>query len=576
MARITFGKGSEAYHIYQRLRAAGVPDSTLDTGVVDIDYTRPGPNETVRGAGDGVLEEREVIGYALDHFERFPEIAGEITGRPIPWSLDDHDPTTTFDAEIRAKTQAAITTLDRLLRTQGVAPGTLLYRERLAVGLFYFAVFPDTTATIAADRPGLLQRTAELQSLGLTAFQDALFRQGGLGTLLTYADAAEEATALETLRTKRGFCTERSKVVFAVFRMAGLDPQFASLRWQDLQSTRDAKPFSRDGHMVVALRLGHRYRLFEPSLTNVSSDARYPNFYPKRLIHYLADDIGNRHRQPLRGDNASDAALEVVRRQLHRAIRFDPGSLLPRLNLILLLARMQQFEPPTSLPAALLPHDRWLEAAVIGRETARLYPNDGVVRADWGYTLIHHEELAAAVAVFHDAIRLEPRYGFAHIGLGLALASGGAIDDGVRSIRDGIGLEGPQQTWAHMLLARFHLIRGDLLAAEIACQSLSADTTWAPLAQLYLGIIAFRRGERRAADGHFRAATRQSTTTAWAHQFWLASLENAPQYAVELWTNIGLTFLADNKRADARSALGSALQLAPQRTDIRQWIEELR
>ncbi|MDO8461992.1 MAG: hypothetical protein Q7S98_03930, partial [Deltaproteobacteria bacterium] len=129
-----FNSADPAFSLLRALRERGVSYEAIDKGYHEIDYSQPGPNMTIKGSQDGEIDPREVYEYLMDHADQYRDLVNGLGGKPLPWELDDFDPETNFDAEIRAKVQGAIDSLDKILRQQGLKPGTDPYKEKMAVG----------------------------------------------------------------------------------------------------------------------------------------------------------------------------------------------------------------------------------------------------------------------------------------------------------------------------------------------------------------------------------------------------------------------------------------------------------
>ncbi|MBI5299207.1 MAG: hypothetical protein HY877_02775 [Deltaproteobacteria bacterium] len=92
-------------------------------------------------------------------------------------------------------------------------------------------------------------------------------------------DAKKEMTALEAIYAKNADCTERSKILYAVFLQAGLRPYFVS---EDIKET--LKKFRRlplgktfSGHVFLGVKLGSRFRYFDLALLNNNVQAKQPH-----------------------------------------------------------------------------------------------------------------------------------------------------------------------------------------------------------------------------------------------------------------------------------------------------------
>jgi tetratricopeptide (TPR) repeat protein len=434
---VDIDKNSKTFQIYQQLKKAGVNDSEIDQGCHVIDYNRSASHETVMGQEDRKISECEVIEYALDHYEKYRQIVEGMTGKPIPWELDDFDPTTEFDAMVRAKVTTAIFTLQKLLISQNVLPGTEKYQEKLAVALFYFTDFPDDKEFIDNNRPHLLKRTEELQQIGLQGFQDILFEKGGLGTLLMVEDAPLEATAIEALRNKKGWCTEKSKILFAVYKMAGLKPFFAHLKVRDIANKLkeegiDIPPsLIRLGHVYLGVSLEGQTRYFDLALFNPHAD--YPIFQPLRLRHYLGQDKSNIGVDLAKKQGKFEEAARVQR----EATQISPEDPFSHYNLghallkqgkldeaMLAYKKATQLDPKmsdafVSMGAVLNEQKKFDEAIAILLKEKELSPEAADISINLGKAYLGQKKLNEAAKAFLEARELDPKYLTAYHGLGM-------------------------------------------------------------------------------------------------------------------------------------------------------------
>ncbi|MBI1910089.1 MAG: tetratricopeptide repeat protein [Deltaproteobacteria bacterium] len=383
-----FTSEDPAFSLLRALRERGVSYDAIDQGYHEIDYSQPGPNMTIKGAQDGEIDPREVYEYLLDHADQYRDLVNGLGGKPLAWELDDLDPKTNFDAEIRAKVQGAIDSLDKILRQQGLTPGTDPYKEKMAVGLFYFALLHRDKKLISADLGPFLLQTAELADTGLDQFQFYLTSTGGLGLTDFTGDAPVEATALEALVGGVGYCTEKINILFAAFRQAGLDPFFVYTTGETVAQSGAQIPEtqSQNDHIYLGLTIGQERRFFDPTL--LTSKASYPNNYPLRPIHYLAMLKMNRGN-----DFMKQGKTEEGLRELNQAASLQPNLAQVYLHLgsyysgedperaLANFLKARTANPNYALAHAALSQlyfllQRFDEAITSGREAVRLNPND--------------------------------------------------------------------------------------------------------------------------------------------------------------------------------------------------------
>lgn len=250
---------------YHKMRSDGFKDTAFD-----ID-------------GNNDITCAEINDLAIEHPERYHEYLRLISGREVPWLLDDFNDETDFDRKIREKIDTATGWFEQRLREQGFEPRSSEYDQRLSIALYHFAHLP-TAKQIKAISGGDIQHfeifREEFYNLGFISIYEKLIRSGGLGLMTFSGDAVLEATALEALSKKgKGLCTERTKILYAVFKRAGLDARFglmpvrnvkkANYKVSELFSASVAPPFAEEdyltGHALVGVKIGDEVRYFEPN-----------------------------------------------------------------------------------------------------------------------------------------------------------------------------------------------------------------------------------------------------------------------------------------------------------------------
>lgn len=327
-------KAQWAYSEFKKLK---VPDKQLDLGCMMIDYDRPGPNGRRVGAGDGKVWPCEVYERALNNYETFYPIARGIAEGPLPGELTDHDPSTDFDEKVRRNIHAAVTDLKSDPRLKIAEHNPYIYQERLAVGLFYFTLFPAYPELIGPkNRKALEEFTQELEELGLGAFRESLFQYGGLGLLDFTGEEknGNEKSALEALRTRDGECTERSKILYGVFKQAGLEPFFVATNFRYMKpilkqhnvplSIYDRLPIMGNlrGHVYIGLALPDSkvIRYFDPTLG--LSNVTYANYYHLGMMQFLGLEYNNRAQNVFNQERFG--SRKAAQRLITQALRFDP------------------------------------------------------------------------------------------------------------------------------------------------------------------------------------------------------------------------------------------------------------
>lgn len=221
--------------IYNHLVRAGYADR-LDNGFRVLNYNNPSrPKDNLEGAGDGKVVCEELWENALilldgwgesestrQKYDELRKIIEVQTRRSIPWVLDDPD--------TRRKVDGAVKELNKILadiKKQDEAK----YQRCLIACLYWFVFSGEDGRIIPLDFISFMeeQRIPSKTVDQITRqFSEYLQRTGGGFGLMAMGDedAVLEATALETIIHKRGACTEQSKVMYAVLRMAGIKAFF--------------------------------------------------------------------------------------------------------------------------------------------------------------------------------------------------------------------------------------------------------------------------------------------------------------------------------------------------------------
>ena len=397
----------------------------MDVGEGAINYTgKTCPDNAstcLIGARDGVVTSSEVFEYALNDYEKYRGIIEGTLHSPIPWVLDDLDPMTAFDERIRIRVQSAIDQLKGILKNQGIEEGTEEHKEKMAVGLYYLAILPDTetiqrllSSPEYATLPTPLKKALlmnELTDLGLVEFGDYLKTNGGFRV---EGDNSEEYTALKALKEKQGECTEQSKILFALLRMAGLKPQFVFVKRTGLTSNDpDMETYLKSlpvgmGHVCIGLEVRGRFRLLDPAF--LSSDPAYTEYFPLSLRQYLSLDYSNRGVAWNKKEEHDRAIVDCT-----RAIEIDSQNAVAYFN------RGAAWVNKGELDRAIADFTSAIE---IDSQFAEAYYNRGVVWAK-------KEEPDKAIADFTSAIKIDPLYAEAYYNRGVVWANKGEYDKAI-------------------------------------------------------------------------------------------------------------------------------------------------
>lgn len=175
--------------LYRKLLADGVATAEIDVGWRD-------EFGTTVGAGDEVIERREVIGYLYEHWQCYGKLIATRTEFSVPWSLDDYNSFTDFDAKVRKAAAKLIERARAAVAKEGMAPEAAGFTRALAWAIQQEAIKDEA----------FLKETASVTHTG-----DAIA-----------VEDIQELSALEYLKSKRGSCTENSKVMLGLYAMAGI------------------------------------------------------------------------------------------------------------------------------------------------------------------------------------------------------------------------------------------------------------------------------------------------------------------------------------------------------------------
>ncbi len=237
----TEADNDKAYKLYQSLSKQGVICEDMDQGVSvnnlnGKECPKADAKSCIVGAHDGKVDATEVFEFAFDRYEKYQKIIEGTLEQKLPWVLDDLDPTTSFDAEVRAKVQGAIDKIKGILKSNGVKEGSEEFKEKLAVGLFYLAETPHQDS-IRQNKELFAVRfeeeSKELDKIGLGEFRKYLMEHGGFRV---DGNNTAELTALEALKYKQGECTENSKILFSIYKIAGFIPVFIHVKTESTKN----------------------------------------------------------------------------------------------------------------------------------------------------------------------------------------------------------------------------------------------------------------------------------------------------------------------------------------------------
>lgn len=393
-----FDHSSRIYQAYQALRTRDLLPNELDVGCHVVRAYRPGPNEELLYADNGTIEECEVAEHILDRWDHdagYRKLAHDLIGKEVPLDLS-----TAYQEDAKKVIQQ----LRSLLEAQGLSPERNRFKIRLATGLFYFALFPTDPSWLHSHpelKEVLEKLLPELDEIGLKVFRDTLYNKGGWGLIENREDGLDELSVQETLKQKRGWCTEQSKVLYALFKLAGLEPFFVYARIAEMDEVlkgynRPVPNIARlDDHIFIGIQLRNRRRYFDASI--ILSKAEYPNYYPLRLRQYLAADLSNQARH-LGQRHQTTEAVELMK---------TAAFLWPDANVIL---------QNSAMFAADL--DDLENAQQILTRLEKLYPDDTRVHTIKGIILQKQGKLRSAATAYNAAILKDPKNPIPYLRLG--------------------------------------------------------------------------------------------------------------------------------------------------------------
>lgn len=336
-----FSRDSLAGKVYQQLKLNGVKDSEFDQGCGKRSYDKDGKmKHTGGGENNKKLAYCEAMGLSLNRWKEFPEIASMITGKPIPWSLDDFDPKTTPDEKIRARFQQTIQFLDQLLQKKGFKPESKEYDGRMVWGLTYRVVvtehllsFLDPSKNQSINkwlrgkfRDEIKRIRQELISLDMKEYWHYLKKD----SLKEWkSDHSKEYPALLALEKGIGDCTEQSKVLYAVLEMAGYSPRFVEIdRWASdhwvINLANIIDPYY--GHVAVGVQFKNWHMLLDPALFAVNPP--HHGYSPLNVRQYFALDVSNQAGGPALGEKKGKVSMEKI----DFAVRLDGTLPIPLMN----------------------------------------------------------------------------------------------------------------------------------------------------------------------------------------------------------------------------------------------------
>lgn len=226
--QVDFGGDLEAVSLFHRLLEGNPPSEALE---LVMDQGCAYGRREQSGMRDRWIEPCELRRFLLESHQKYPELAQEAIGGPVPWSLDDGDSRTDFDNDIRGAIETAVAEIRNSETLKGKDPFEPKYQEVLAKGVFHFVNFPTKATLFDNDEAtDTLQGPLEdLSNIGLEEFRDYLLEHGGLGLAEFPEDSSKSLSALEALKQREGDVYSMANVVYGALEAAGLPVDFYRL-----------------------------------------------------------------------------------------------------------------------------------------------------------------------------------------------------------------------------------------------------------------------------------------------------------------------------------------------------------
>lgn len=203
----------------------GAVPKEMDVGWEVMDFNKPGQiNRSVPNkSGDGLIEPEELAGYLANDPKKYHEELEKIIGNKVPWTLDDFDDSTNFDADIIQRVHGAGSELDRILSENGVKIGSEKFHIAKAWGMLIFSICPEFSK-IEKDPRVMDFMRQKLKKMQIAGFEEYLKNNEGLGLYkFDYlGPTVGEIPAYEALKQKKGNCTEKANILYAVFKEVDL------------------------------------------------------------------------------------------------------------------------------------------------------------------------------------------------------------------------------------------------------------------------------------------------------------------------------------------------------------------
>ncbi len=428
-----FGSSPLAEKLHSKLHSAHVQDAALDAD------------------GDSKVTAHEVFEYCLKNYNKYQKIISADLPVAPGWVLDDFNPKTSFDTKIRAQVQKVINIIDHQLTGNGVVKNSPEYHSKMAVALFYWLNAPTDFEEFGST---FSERVVELDEIGLSGFHIYLNLNGGLGVLSFKGDSPREASAIQALESKTGFCTEKSSILYSVFTMAGLSPFFAQLFWSDskkaLKASHDVTSASgiAQNHVLIGLDVGEKVRFFDPVFNR--SDRPIGHHLKLDLVQYYAATMSNLVAECTeRGDYKNAIKYGEI------AVQLDPTAPTTIMNyaMALLFGKSSQ------------------DSMHYVKRALDMAPNEPLIYAIAGGYYAFKGDDATAEVVLKRAIQLEPDDATPHLNLGVVYSRAQKLQEAADEYERAIVLN-PSLYLPHLNLLRIVYGLNKKKEDDIKCETL--------------------------------------------------------------------------------------------------------
>ncbi|MFH1357855.1 MAG: hypothetical protein ABII18_12075 [bacterium] len=273
----------QIYQLYEELQSNFVAHEDIDVGYLEANFNKQTCPENdasycLQGQRDAIIQKAEVFEYALKHPSKYYSTIQNIFGHPIPWALDDKNPQTNFDYNVRYAVEGTISSIKEILKTKGLTEDSSEYKKLMAIGLFCRLITPAQSETLEGTSNWQVILSF-LEKHGFKELESYLSGVGGFA-IQGSKDSVSELTALDTLYHQKGECTELSYVLFTMLEMAGFSPIFVNTTGESIiKSFPDKLESMQDdymiGHVYVGLDIDGEKLFLDPGMKAINPTYDY-------------------------------------------------------------------------------------------------------------------------------------------------------------------------------------------------------------------------------------------------------------------------------------------------------------